>query len=629
MKSGPFASPLDGNPGRIGAAGIVHPCTLSGFFSRQLSRSLSCFHSCLLPCFLAGILALAGCGEQPTHPHLILVIMDTTRHDRLGCGGHPSAGTPTLDSLATNGVRFASTIASTPVTAPAVTTILSGVLPPVHGVRDNGRFDLNPGLGLLAEAFAGAGYQTGAVIAAVPLLARFGFDRGFDHYDDSIGEDPYRSHDPRLIHAGVRPPDGQRRAKVVTDRALKWLSGAVRSKPVFLLAHYYDPHFPYDPPPAYAQRHTGDPYDGEVAYMDAEIGRLLAGAREVLGEDSDIRVVAVGDHGEGLNEHDEEHHGFFIYDATVKVPLIFSRGGSDSGRVVTEMVRAQDIAPTICHWCGVTPLATFDGVDLSPVLAGGAVPAACDTAFTETLWTQLRHGWSPLQGIRTGRWKWILAPRCELYDLAVDPGETQNLAGTRPEVQSVLSGRLDEMLALAAKQAPRLGASEGEVDPELDRQLRALGYVGDQDRSEVATDFTLPDPKDSNRQWMRERSRRRRVTTALRLYQRGQYGKALAELDLASAVRALDGRESALRGAVLAEAGRAAEALSAYVHALHTESDQDAAARTRLGLAEVLIDLEDVGAAAAHLDTLRALTDLPENVRDKLPELIAKIDSLR
>ncbi len=446
-------------------------------------------------CCLAALLLIGGCGTDD-RPSLILVVMDTTCHDRLGCTGHVAAETATLDSLAAAGVRCSGAITAAPVTGPSIASILSGVTPAVHGLRDNGKFTLGDDLELLAEVFNREGYRTGGVVGAVPLLGRFGFERGFDSYDDRFAEDPYRVFSSDLKGQEADLGQSERRADAVTTRALRWLETVGADRPVFLLVHYYDPHTPPDPPPAYLRRHAADPYDGEVAFMDAQIGRLLAGARRLAGERG-LRVAAVGDHGEAFFVHDEPTHGFFVYDTTVRVPLILSGPGLPAGRVVGATVRTIDLAPTLAGWCGLPPPARAEGLDLSAALAGGRIPAACDTAYVETFMTQLTHGWAPLQGVRTPGWKWIKAPRCELYDLGADPAETVNRATQRVGPRRTLATWLDDYLVRAGRLERLYGARPADVDPDLARRLASLGYVGGADGGSVRPDYDRPGPKDA------------------------------------------------------------------------------------------------------------------------------------
>lgn len=576
---------------------------------------------------MSGLLGLSGCSRDQ-RPALVLVLMDTTRHDRLGCAGYPLAATRTLDSLATNGVRFASTIAVTPVTGPSIATILSGTLPPVHGMRDNARFVMNPQLPLLAESFTAAGYETGAVVGGLPIKGEFGYARGFDYYDDRFGEDAYRIYNPAFAGKLAALRNGERRASSVTDRALRWVDGIDRGRPFLLLAHFFDPHGPYDPPPAYASRHEDD-YDAEIAYMDDQLGRLLAGIRERIGDRREIRVVAVGDHGEGLYEHDEWTHGFFLYDTTIKVPLLFCGGEASGGLTVGHSVRTVDIAPTICGWFGLEAPATFGGENLTAALEGGPVPASCDTAYLETYLTQMQHDWSPLQGLRAGGWKWIRAPRAELYGLTADTDEVENLIQAQPEIAAALEARMDEMLDQAVPLARQYGASLGNIDPEVARQLEALGYVSSSDSPSLVADYSLPDPKDGNREWNREMERKRYLNTAHALRQDGQHEQALENLTRAGEIAPLTGREAALEGELLDQAGRPEEALDSFWQALRTAGSPAGRGFVRLRLAKALVALDRPAAAMAHVETLRADSLAPAEFLATVEELAGQIESRR
>ncbi len=597
-----------------------------GFSSdRAPLRRLSAFLAALAIAAGLGVAALLpGCGGR-TGPSVILIIMDTTRYDRLGCAGYPAATTPTLDSLAAQGVRFAQAVTAAPVTGPSITSILTGVYPAVHGVRDNRRFVISPRLELLAETFHQAGYRTGAVVGAVPLLGRFGYRRGFERYDDRFAEDTYLTHDPTYADRAVDLRESERRATAVTDHALEWLGSLRQGQPFFLLAHYFDAHGPYDPPPRYAALHPDEPYDAEIAYMDAEIGRLLAGARSFLGNPGNLRVVAVADHGEGLFDHDEMGHGFFLYDSTVRVPLIMSGPGAAPGLVISRAVRTIDVAPTLCSWCGVPTPATCTGVDLVPALAGGPVPAACDTAYIETFWTQLHYSWSPLQALRTPDWKWIRAPRPELYNLVGDPDESANLAGDNLPQQAALATRLDALLAGFSGPAARLGASLADMDPDLDRKLKALGYVSGQESDAVRADYDLPDPKDGNRNWNREERRQQHLQAALRYYENQHWAKALRRLEMAAALAPLEKQDEALLGVLLARVGRYEESLAAYRRTLATEDDPAGRSYVRLELIRLLLHLGRLPEARAQAETLRAEPGIPEVVRSGLQELTPQL----
>ncbi len=410
-----------------------------------------------LPAVLATLAAL-GCHSTalPAPQRIVLVSVDTLRADHVGCYGAPYARTPQLDTIAAQGVRFAAAFSPVPLTLPAHATLLSGRDPLAHGVRHNSIHRLPPGVPTLAERLSAAGYATAAVVGARVLERRFGLERGFSRYDDEVRGRP-------------RGPTGfaERPADEVVDAALAWLATAPDR--FFLWVHLYDPHRPYAPPAGFASGFASRPYDGEIAFADAEIGRLLAGVRARWG-DAGLLVVATADHGESLGEHGELTHGYSLYDATQRVPLVMRGPAVPEGRTFLPPVSLADVAPTILALAGAPALEGATGRDLVPWLRGSSDDGAA--IYLETLATQLDFGWSPLLAIRTDRFKYVRAPRPELYDLDADPGETRDLAAERP----------DTVQALDAKLAVRVAAGGAAPDPvELDAatraELRALGYA--------------------------------------------------------------------------------------------------------------------------------------------------------
>jgi arylsulfatase A-like enzyme len=407
--------------------------------------------------FVALAVLVAGCGgAAPPPQRIVLISIDTLRADHVGCYGARGARTPHLDEIAAGGVRFAAAFSPTPLTLPAHATLLTGRDPPAHGVRHNSIHRLAPGPATLAERLSAAGYATGAVVGARVLERRFGLDRGFARYDDAVRGRP-------------RGPTGyaERPADEVIDAALAWLATAPER--FFLWVHLYDPHQPYAPPPGFASGFASRPYDGEIAFVDAEVGRLLAGIRERWGE-AGLLVVATADHGESLGEHGEVTHGYSLYDATQRVPLLMRGPGLPEGRVVAHPVGLVDVAPTILALAAAPPLAGATGVDLGPTLRGAERVGRA--LYLETLATQLDFGWSPLLALRTDRLKYVRAPRPELYDLTGDPGELRDLAAERPDE----ARRLDEELA-ARLSVASVAAVAAELDPAARAELRALGYV--------------------------------------------------------------------------------------------------------------------------------------------------------
>lgn len=413
---------------------------------------------------------------------IVLVTIDTLRADRLGAYGSTRGLTPHLDALAADGVRFDAAIAQVPLTRPSHATILTGRHPAAHGVRTNDGFRLPPGVPTLAEALGRAGRATGAFIGGAPLDASSGLARGFDRYDDDF----------------LRVPGShavERRADEVVTAALSWLAARSREgrgDRVFVWLHLFDPHSPYDPPPAQARAFPDAPYDGEVAYTDAALGRFFDHLR-ADGLFETALIVVVADHGESLGEHGERTHGTFLYDATVRVPLIVRLPrGRGAGRVVPAPVETADLAPTIAGLAGATLAAPVDGISLVPMLAGA--PGDLERpAYAESYYQNVLLGWSPLRAVRTARWKFIEAPRPELYDLRADPGETVNLAASR---QALVRG-----LAAALPQPRPPGAQVADATPgsrEAAERLRSLGYIAGRTASGPAAGV---DPKDRVDEW--------------------------------------------------------------------------------------------------------------------------------
>ncbi len=386
--------------------------------------------------------------------------------------------TPAIDALAGEGFRFPAAASPAPITQPAHASLLTGLLPRRHGVRDNGQV-LPPGPATLGERLKAAGYTTAAVVSGYPLAAEFGLDRGFDHYDDRFSA----GGQGRL----------ERPAAETTAAALAWLAGA--AGPWFLWVHYYDPHDPYAPPAAFARPGPRGAYDGEVAYVDAEIGKLRRG----LAAAGPVLTVFAADHGESLGQHGEETHGFFIYESTVAVPLIFHLPGRVEAGGSPAAARLVDVAPTILALLGQPPLAAVagaapDGVSLTGVFAGGGGDRELPAAYVETRRPWLSYGWSPLRSVRQGSWKLIAAPRPELYDLSKDPGEERNLV----DLERPTARRLRNLL-LAAEEPPAASA-EALADPEAMARLRALGYVG-AGAARGEPPAGLADPKDRLELW--------------------------------------------------------------------------------------------------------------------------------
>jgi len=412
-----------------------------------LARRLSVFAAPLAAVSVAVVLASCGARQEPgapeaaaaDRPSILLVTLDTTRADAIG----PEADgvdTPAFDALAARGRRFAQAYTTAPETLPAHASMLTGLLPPEHGVHENAR-RLAGGPPLLAERLAELGYAAAAFVSGFPLDRRFGLARGFGVYDDDLG-----------------PGGIERRADATTDRALAWLAAAPAG-PLLLWVHYYDPHEPYDPPEPYAGRHPASPYLGEVAFMDAALGRLVA-AFEARAADRGARIAVAGDHGEGLGEHGEALHGNLLYQGVARVPLVLAGDGVEPG-VVEEPVSVRRLHDTVLAWAG--------GEGPRTLLRGGA-----ETVVGEAMRPYLQYGWQPQAMAVRGRLKAIRSGGIELYDVLSDPGETDELSG-----RIALPPELRRALDAYPLPAPASGSASGELlDDEERRKLASLGYAG-------------------------------------------------------------------------------------------------------------------------------------------------------
>lgn len=439
-------------------------------------------YSLILPLVLA-LGACSGRGKPLASGsaagfNVALITLDTTRADRLGSYGYEKAETPNLDRLAREGVRFADAVSPAPITLVAHTSILTGLDPYHHGVRHNGQYRLDPSASTLAETLKAKGYETAAFVSAFVLDARYGLAQGFDRYDDRTKTLPGQP------FGGL----GERTAEAVTDAALAWLGGRDGAKPFFLWVHYYDPHAEYKPPETFARRFPASPYDGEVAYMDSQVGRLLK-AIEKTGEK--LLVVVAGDHGESFGEHSEFTHARLLYEPTQRVPLIlWSPASISRPQVVDEVVVGLvDIFPTILDLLSIEDQAPRDGVSLR--LARERRDRAM---YMETMVGYLDNGWAPLHGLRRGRDKYIFAPRPEYYDLKSDPYETANLYQKRGEAAAELAEKLAGRLE-GTPSAEAIAASATKPDPEALKRLQALGYLSGTGPT-PAQNGELPDPKD-------------------------------------------------------------------------------------------------------------------------------------
>lgn len=396
---------------------------------------------------------LVACARPPASkplPSVLLVTIDTLRADRVGAYGDAAARTPSLDALARDGVLFERAFTPVPLTLPAHATILTGLLPPEHGVRGNGSFALREGPRTLAETLRARGLRTAAFVGGFPVARRFGLARGFDTYDDAFARAP-----------GLHFDFAERPADRVVDAARAWL-GATPG-PVFVWAHFYDPHAPYAPPEGFR---GSDPYRGEIAFADAMLARLLETWRARPGPSLE---VVTSDHGEAFGERGEESHGLFVYDTTLRVPLLLRGPGLPAGLRCGPPVSLRDLPATLAAWAGAGGL---PGRSLERFWARDGTAAAEPPLYAETLAPRLDFGWSELRAWRSGRHKYVRAPRAELYDLEDDPEESRNLAAAHPELAASLEGELRAALAkMGDVEAHRAAGSD------TSERLRSLGYV--------------------------------------------------------------------------------------------------------------------------------------------------------
>ena len=405
---------------------------------------------------------------------VVLITVDTTRADRLTPYGFMDASMPVFERLAREGVVFDQATSVAPLTLPAHASVLTGLWPPAHGVRDNVSLPLADTHVTLAEVLRGQGFRTAAFVGSDVLHSDRGLSQGFEYYR---GPD----HDFRFEQGAAQRPAGE-----VVSEATGWLRHLDGAR-FFAWVHLYDAHRPYEPPEPFATRYANDPYVGEIAYVDAQIGRLLDALERERLLDRTVVIVA-GDHGESLGDHGERDHGVFVYESVLRVPLIVRAPLVPPGHVGS-VVRLIDVMPTTLALLGV-PSPPTDGVRLTDAMAGR--PQELE-AYSESLYPQ-RRGWSPLRALRDGRFKLIDAPRPELYDLERDPYEEHNLYARRAGLARAMQNRL-AVLSGSDWQAHRVTSGET-IAPDILARLSALGYMTGSPPADAAPRSLLPDPKD-------------------------------------------------------------------------------------------------------------------------------------
>ena len=441
-------------------------------------------------------------GPRYTGANVVVISIDTLRRDHLAPYG-AAFETPTASRLAREGVVFEHAVSQVPLTLPSHSSLFTGMYPAHHGVRDNGGFVLGKESTTLAERFTAAGYRTAGFVSAYVLHSSWGIGQGHQTYDDFFD---YAGLENRSL------TDVERPAAPVVDAALAWLRQPRRGeRPFYLWMHIFDPHLPYEPPAEYRHK-APTPYAGEVMYADAQVG-LLLDALDTMGVRRDTMVVYLSDHGESLGEHGEPTHGIFLYGATLDVPLIIAppSGGSLgspavalAGRRVGSLARLVDVTPTVLDLVGLPVPSGLDGVSLLGVVAreglrAGAPPPADATdalagpvSYAETYYPRFHYNWSELVTLETERWKYVRAPRPELYDLRADPRELRDVTAKHPQIAATLARHLDSMNLERAGGEP----TPTKLDPEALARLQALGYVGSADSPRARRTGPRPDPKD-------------------------------------------------------------------------------------------------------------------------------------
>ena len=439
----------------------------------------------VLPALVVGAVIVAGWilwkpGRKPGKiRNVVLISIDTCRADYLSCYGYPSKTTPNIDKLTEEGVLFSNVITPIPTTLPAHSSMLTGTIPPYHGVRDNMDYRLGQSNVTLAEILKEAGFATAAVIGAFVLDSRFQLDQGFESYNDTF--------DGAIENEQI----SQRRGEEVNRFAIEWLDQH-GNEDFFLFLHYYDPHDKYLPPEPFASEFAENLYAGEIAYTDFCFGQVIKKLKELALYDSTL-IIITGDHGEMLGEHDERDHGYFIYQSAIKVPLIFKLPGQNTSQKVNSIVGLVDIVPTVCSLLGVELASDVHGVDLSGSFGRGRLPDDQRYLYCESL-TPTRFEASALLGVVTERFKYIQTARPELYDLTTDPGEISNLIKTQSQQVRILKSHLKQILTRSVSKDS--SDSKLELDGQTLERLKGLGYVGGSVREDFEFDKIKDDPKD-------------------------------------------------------------------------------------------------------------------------------------
>lgn len=528
--------------------------------------------------------APSGGGRLPEKTNVLLITLDTTRADHLGCYGHTEASTPTLDSLAAKGMLFEDAQSIAPLTLPSHATMLTGLFPREHGLRVNGKSKLGESIPTLATIFKERGYRTGAFVSAFVLDKRFGLNRGFDRYDDEV----------EVQQPGANVLEAERPADAVTARALDWLNGQA-NQPFFCWLHYYDPHEPYFPPPAFQGRFQ-HPYDGEIAFMDSELAKVIDLLKKRGLMDQTLIVVA-GDHGEAFGEHGEMGHAAFVHEANLHVPLFFVYPKVVGVGRVKVPVSLVDLFPTILDLFGLPHPDGLKGQSLAGALAGGQPEAR--TCYAESEHTYSIHNWAQQRALATDSWKFISSTRLELFDRKKDRGELQNVAANHPDV---VKSMMAELYSLYEKMTPAAPVSVGQ-NQETARKLESLGYVssGGANRPDEVLTPGLPDPKDMV-EVMRE------LQKAHTLEVGGRTAEALPKLQDARQRSPQSVEIHRRLGKALLRLGRTSEAIQTMTEAVQLDPTNSGILRA---LGEAYLQAKQYPKAVEHFELLREL--LPDD----------------
>jgi arylsulfatase A-like enzyme/Tfp pilus assembly protein PilF len=464
-------------------------------------------------CLLLALLLPAAVVAQGPAPNVVIITIDTLRADHLGCYGYKGIHTPAIDALASDSARFERAYTSVPVTLPSHTGIFTGTYPMLSGMHDFAANTLNPSQPTLASVLKDKGYVTGAVLGSAVLDSRFGLNHGFDFYYDHFDFS-------RLQESNL--DEMERPGNVVADVTLDWLAKNYQKK--FLLwMHLYDPHYPYRPPAPFDSEYKDRPYDGEIAFADAQVGRVISFLKQ-KGLYKNTLIVLSGDHGESLGEHGEQTHGFFIYNSTLHVPLILHLPGGAQGKSVSKLVNLADLMPTILQALKIDVPSQVQGKNLLPLL--DEKDSEGRSLYAETFLPRIHFNWSELRGVETENYHFIDSPKPELYDLTKDPGETQNLYAQKKAVSEEMHAKLAALIREYS--ASKELAQKTGLDPALMERLKSLGYAGFSGGGgdPTITDRSLADPKDRIQVY-------ELISDAMAESQHGQYAESSEKLKAA------------------------------------------------------------------------------------------------